>query len=93
MWYGVSKMKGKRKNQTNQNQTKKEREMSKKEKRTIQNQSCKMDMMIDSENTNQHIWNEVEWRISPAQFRRIQEADDGTPWRTEKGARVKFIVN
>ena len=73
--------------------TKKEREMSKKEKRTIQNQSCKMDMMIDSENTNQHIWNEVEWRISPAQFRRIQEADDGTPWRTEKGARVKFIVN
>ena len=67
--------------------------MSKKEKRTIQNQSCKMDMMIDYENTNQHIWNEVEWRISPAQFRRIQEADDGTPWRTEKGARVKFIVN
>ena len=63
-----------------------------KQKRTITNESGKrITMMIDPEDTIQHIWNEVEWTISPAQWRRlVRESDGDTTWRTERGATIRF---
>ena len=63
-----------------------------KQKRTITSERGKrITMMIDPEDTNQHIYSEVEWTISPAQWRRLVRAsDDNTTWRTERGAVIKF---
>ena len=62
------------------------------ERRTITNESGKqITLMIDPENTLQHIWNEVEWTISPSQWKRICAAGGGdTTWRTERGAVIEF---
>ena len=63
----------------------------KRQKRTITNESGKsINMMIDPENTNQHIYNEVEWTLSEAQWRRLVRESDNTPWRTERGAVIRF---
>ena len=63
------------------------------QKRTITNESGKsITLMIDPENTIQHIWNKVEWTISPSQWRRLVRAAGGgnTTWRTERGAVIEF---
>jgi hypothetical protein len=65
----------------------------KKQKRTITNESGKsINMMIDPENTNQHIYSRVEWNVSESQWKRICRASDGnnTTWRTERGAVIEF---
>lgn len=64
------------------------------EKRTITNESGKtITMMIDPANTNQHIYNSVEWMISPKQWKRIVGESDNTSWKTEIGATIKFTCH
>lgn len=61
------------------------------EKRTITNESGKqITMMIDPANTNQHIYNQVEWTLTESQWKRISRESDNTAWSTEKGATIRF---
>ena len=62
-----------------------------KQKRTITNENGKsITMMIDPENTNQHIYNEVEWTLSESQWRRLVRESDNTAWQDERGAVIRF---
>lgn len=62
-----------------------------KEKRTIANESGKkITIMIHPWNTIQHIHSEVEWTITPSQWRRLVRESDNTPWRTERGAIIAW---
>ena len=61
------------------------------ERRTITNESGKqITMLINPENTIQHIYSAVEWTISPSQWRRLVRESDNTTWRTERGAVIEF---
>jgi len=68
-----------------------------KQKRTITSERGKrITMMIDPEDTNQHIYSVVEWKLSKSQWRRICREDSNTTaghtaWRTEKGASIRFV--
>lgn len=65
-----------------------------KEKRTITNESGKeITLMIDPENTNQHIWHTVEWTVTKSQWKRIVAESDCTHWTTEEDAVVKFTCH
>jgi len=64
------------------------------EKRTITNESGKqITLMIDPENTIQHISSAVEWTITPAQWRRLVRESDNTAWRTERGATIAWTCH
>lgn len=66
----------------------------KKQKRTITNENGKsITMMIDPENTLQHIWNEVEWTLTEAQWRRLVRESDNTAWSTERGATIAWTCH
>ena len=72
---------------------KENRDMKRRQKRTITNESGKqITMMIDPADTNQHIYSRVEWNVSESQWKRICRASDGnnTTWRTERGAVIEF---
>ncbi len=61
------------------------------EKRTITNESGnEIKIMIDPANTIQHIYSEVEWKITPSQWRRIVRESDDTAWSTERGATIAW---
>lgn len=61
------------------------------EKRTITNESGKsITLLIDPADTNQHIYNKVEWTLSESQWKRIVRESDNTSWSTEKGATILF---
>ena len=65
-----------------------------KEKRTITNESGKqISIMIDPAQTNQHIWNSVEWTVTDSQWKRIVAESDNTFWTTEKGAVITFTCH
>ena len=64
-----------------------------KEKRTITNEYGKsITIMIDPKDTGPHNYdgneNEVEWTISPSQWRRLVRESDSTQWRDEQGAYI-----
>lgn len=62
------------------------------ERRTITNESGKqITMLINPENTIQHIYSKVEWNISPSQWRRlVRESNGNMTWRTERGTVIEF---
>lgn len=64
------------------------------EKRTITNESGKsITMKIDTANTNQHMYNEVEWTLTESQWKRIVRESDDTAWSTESGATILFTCS
>jgi len=64
------------------------------EQRTITNESGKtIIIMIDPDNTLQHIYSAVEWTITPAQWRRLVRESDNTAWRTERGATISWTCH
>jgi len=62
------------------------------EKRIITNETGKeIAIMINPERTIQHIYNVVEWTITPAQWRRLVRESDYTAWMTESGATIVWM--
>jgi len=72
-------------------QTRRKEGTKMREQRKITNGSGKtITIMIDPNNTIQHIYCGVEWAITPAQWRRLVRESDNTAWRTERGATIAW---